>query len=111
MVIKHMMHGPCGSLKPNCPCNKGRASCKNHYPRPFCDATLWDRLILFIDVVKMGVRKRFKGVNWTIDGLSLIILTSLGSSTVTSMLRHAGASRLLNNYSSTYIKAMIMRLL
>ncbi|PWZ15111.1 ATP-dependent DNA helicase PIF4 [Zea mays] len=40
MVIKHMMHGPCGSLNPNCPCTKGRASCKNHYPRPFCDATL-----------------------------------------------------------------------
>ncbi|PWZ30743.1 hypothetical protein Zm00014a_021326 [Zea mays] len=40
MVIKHMMHGPCGSLNPNCPCTKGRASCKNHYPWPFCDATL-----------------------------------------------------------------------
>ncbi|AQK61186.1 hypothetical protein ZEAMMB73_Zm00001d054073 [Zea mays] len=40
MVIKHMMHGPCGSLNPNCPCTKGRASCKNHYPRPFCGATL-----------------------------------------------------------------------
>ncbi|PWZ25627.1 hypothetical protein Zm00014a_023507 [Zea mays] len=40
MVIKHMMHGLCGSLNPNCPCTKGRALCKNHYPRPFCDATL-----------------------------------------------------------------------
>ncbi|PWZ18654.1 ATP-dependent DNA helicase PIF1 [Zea mays] len=40
MVIKHMMHGPCGSLNPNCPCTKGRNSCKNHYPRPFSDTTL-----------------------------------------------------------------------
>ncbi|ONM31301.1 hypothetical protein ZEAMMB73_Zm00001d040413 [Zea mays] len=40
MVIKHMMHGPCGSLNPICPCTKGHASCKNHYPRPFYDATL-----------------------------------------------------------------------
>ncbi|PWZ40263.1 ATP-dependent DNA helicase PIF1 [Zea mays] len=40
MVIKHMMHGPCGSLNPICPCTKGRASCKNHYPRPFYNATL-----------------------------------------------------------------------
>ncbi|AQK64979.1 hypothetical protein ZEAMMB73_Zm00001d013986 [Zea mays] len=40
MVIKHMMHGPCGSLNPNCPCTKGHASCKNHYPRPFSDTTL-----------------------------------------------------------------------
>ncbi|AQL03334.1 hypothetical protein ZEAMMB73_Zm00001d045868 [Zea mays] len=40
MVIKHMMHGPCGSLNHNCPCTKGRASCKNQYPRHFREATL-----------------------------------------------------------------------
>ncbi|ONM06552.1 hypothetical protein ZEAMMB73_Zm00001d032987 [Zea mays] len=40
MVIKHMMHGPCGSLNPNCPCTKGRASCKNQYPRHFHEATM-----------------------------------------------------------------------
>ncbi|PWZ18901.1 hypothetical protein Zm00014a_027680 [Zea mays] len=40
MVIMHMMHGPCGSLNPNCPCTKGRKSFKNHYPRPFSDTTL-----------------------------------------------------------------------
>jgi hypothetical protein len=39
MVIKHMMHGPCGSLNPNCPCTKGCSSCKNHYPQPFIDVT------------------------------------------------------------------------
>ncbi|AQL05669.1 hypothetical protein ZEAMMB73_Zm00001d047132 [Zea mays] len=38
MVIKHMMHGPCGLLNPKCPCTKGRASCKNHYPRAFSNA-------------------------------------------------------------------------
>ncbi|ONM33732.1 hypothetical protein ZEAMMB73_Zm00001d041806 [Zea mays] len=40
MVIKHMMHGPCGSLNPNCPCTKGHASCKNQYPWHFREATL-----------------------------------------------------------------------
>ncbi|AQL07138.1 hypothetical protein ZEAMMB73_Zm00001d047628 [Zea mays] len=40
MVIKHMMHGPCGSLNPNCPCTKGRASCKNQYLRHFREATM-----------------------------------------------------------------------
>ncbi|PWZ10705.1 ATP-dependent DNA helicase PIF1 [Zea mays] len=40
MVIKHMMHRPCGSLNPNCPCTKGRASCKNQYPRHFREATM-----------------------------------------------------------------------
>jgi hypothetical protein len=39
MVTKHMMHGPCGVLNPNCPCTKDRTSCKNYYPRPFCDST------------------------------------------------------------------------
>jgi ATP-dependent DNA helicase PIF1 len=40
MVIKHMMHGPCRSLNPNCPCTKGHASCKNQYPQHFREATL-----------------------------------------------------------------------
>jgi len=40
MVVKHMMHGPCGRLNPECPCTKGRQSCKNRYPRPFNAATL-----------------------------------------------------------------------
>uniref|UniRef100_K3YCB4 ATP-dependent DNA helicase n=2 Tax=Setaria italica TaxID=4555 RepID=K3YCB4_SETIT len=39
MVMKHMMHGPCGTLNPLCPCTRGRTSCKNRYPRPFCDST------------------------------------------------------------------------
>ena len=34
-----MMHGPCSVLNPNCPCTKGRSSCKNHYPRPFAEST------------------------------------------------------------------------
>jgi hypothetical protein len=40
MVVKHMMHGPCGALNPDCPCTKGRPTCKNHYPRPYNAATL-----------------------------------------------------------------------
>jgi hypothetical protein len=39
MVTKHMMHGPRGVLNPSCPCTKDRSSCKNYYPRPFCDST------------------------------------------------------------------------
>lgn len=38
MVVKHMMHGPCGVLNPNNVCMKD-GDCKNYYPRPFCDAT------------------------------------------------------------------------
>ncbi|TKW30492.2 hypothetical protein SEVIR_2G043401v4 [Setaria viridis] len=40
MVIKHMMHGPCGIFNRNCPCTKNRASCKNNYPRPFNETTI-----------------------------------------------------------------------
>ncbi|RCV20748.1 hypothetical protein SETIT_4G082300v2 [Setaria italica] len=39
MVTKHIMHGPCRTLNPLCPCTRGRTSCKNHYPWPFCDST------------------------------------------------------------------------
>jgi hypothetical protein len=39
MVTKHMMHGPCGTLNPSCPCTVGHRSCKNHYPCPFYEAT------------------------------------------------------------------------
>jgi hypothetical protein len=40
MVIKHMMHGPCGALNRNCPCTKNRQTCKNNYPRPFNENTI-----------------------------------------------------------------------
>jgi len=39
MVTKHMMHGPFGTLNPYCPCTVGHGSCKNRYPRPFCEVT------------------------------------------------------------------------
>ncbi|RCV17517.1 hypothetical protein SETIT_3G225900v2 [Setaria italica] len=38
MVMKHMMHGPCGTLNPLCPCTRGRTSCKNH-PQPLYNST------------------------------------------------------------------------
>uniref|UniRef100_A0A453CJP8 Helitron helicase-like domain-containing protein n=1 Tax=Aegilops tauschii subsp. strangulata TaxID=200361 RepID=A0A453CJP8_AEGTS len=34
MVVKHMMHGPCGVLNPKNVCMQ-KGSCKNYYPRPF----------------------------------------------------------------------------
>jgi hypothetical protein len=40
MVVKHMMHGPCGALNRNCPCTKNRQTCKNNYPRPFNESTI-----------------------------------------------------------------------
>ncbi|XP_062188862.1 uncharacterized protein LOC133892156 [Phragmites australis] len=40
MVVKHMMHGPCGVLNRDCLCTKDRPSCKNHYLRPFNATTL-----------------------------------------------------------------------
>ena len=39
MVVKHMMHGPCGSLNRNNPCMKD-GHCKCHYPRQFQITTL-----------------------------------------------------------------------
>ncbi|PWZ38653.1 ATP-dependent DNA helicase PIF1, partial [Zea mays] len=40
MQRKYKLTCPEHSLNPNCPCTKGRASCKNQYPRPYSEATL-----------------------------------------------------------------------
>jgi len=39
MVVKHMMHGPCGALKPNNVCMQD-GSCKCRYPRTFNETTI-----------------------------------------------------------------------
>lgn len=39
MVVKHMMHGPCGHLNMQNTCMKN-GSCKCHYPRLFGETTL-----------------------------------------------------------------------
>ncbi|XP_076919580.1 uncharacterized protein LOC143580443 [Bidens hawaiensis] len=41
LVVKHMMHGPCGTLRPKSPCMQGDPdpSCRFHYPRQFNDLT------------------------------------------------------------------------
>ncbi|XP_062232423.1 uncharacterized protein LOC133929646 [Phragmites australis] len=38
LVIKHMLHGPCGALNKNCPCMID-GQCRFRYPRQFCSAT------------------------------------------------------------------------
>jgi hypothetical protein len=38
LVIKHMLHGPCGVLNRNCACMVD-GECRFHYPRQFCEAT------------------------------------------------------------------------
>jgi hypothetical protein len=38
IVIKHMMHGPCGLLNRECPCMVDGA-CRFRYPRQFCETT------------------------------------------------------------------------
>ena len=38
-IVKHMMHSPCGTLNPNNICMKKYRSCKNRYPKQFCDET------------------------------------------------------------------------
>ncbi|XP_021753739.1 uncharacterized protein LOC110719141 [Chenopodium quinoa] len=40
VILKHMMHGPCGHLDLECPCMKHKGShgrCKYGYPKQFCD--------------------------------------------------------------------------
>ncbi|XP_021762967.1 uncharacterized protein LOC110727695 [Chenopodium quinoa] len=42
IVLAHMMHGPCSILNPECACMRSRGlklSCKNKYPKKFCNET------------------------------------------------------------------------
>ncbi|KAL5542547.1 hypothetical protein UlMin_010257 [Ulmus minor] len=39
MVLKHMIHGPCGHLNPTNVCMTKVGTCKNKYPKPFCYVT------------------------------------------------------------------------
>ncbi|WVZ69849.1 hypothetical protein U9M48_018572 [Paspalum notatum var. saurae] len=38
LVCSHMMHGPCGKMRPDCPCMVN-GECRFRYPRQFCQAT------------------------------------------------------------------------
>ncbi|XP_058189501.1 uncharacterized protein LOC131307104 [Rhododendron vialii] len=38
MVIKHMLHGPCGEFNPQNPCMQ-KEKCKNHYPKSYSTET------------------------------------------------------------------------
>ncbi|WVZ93701.1 hypothetical protein U9M48_039661 [Paspalum notatum var. saurae] len=38
LVCSHMMHGPCGKMRPDCPCMVN-GECRFRYPHQFCQAT------------------------------------------------------------------------
>ena len=41
LVVSHMIHGPCGSLKSDCPCmDNAQKKCRFRYPRQFNQTTL-----------------------------------------------------------------------
>ncbi|XP_071926043.1 uncharacterized protein [Coffea arabica] len=40
LVIKHMLHGPCGSLDPTSVCMRKNGTCKNNFPKNFCEETI-----------------------------------------------------------------------
>nr|XP_027090441.1 uncharacterized protein LOC113711476 [Coffea arabica] len=39
LVIKHMLHGPCGSMNPSNPCMRQNHKCRNNYPKDFSEYT------------------------------------------------------------------------
>ena len=39
LVIKHMLHGPCGSMNPSNPCMRQNHKCRNNYPKDFFEST------------------------------------------------------------------------
>jgi hypothetical protein len=86
MVTKHMMHGPCGALKPSCPCTKDRTSSRtitrDHSVIRHRKARIRTQ---GTGGVMMVVRKWFEVTCWTIDGLSCTTRISCVLSTATLM--------------------------
>ncbi|XP_071912382.1 uncharacterized protein [Coffea arabica] len=40
MVVKHMLHGPCGPTNPSNACMTKNGVCRNNYPKDFCEETI-----------------------------------------------------------------------
>ncbi|PKA56688.1 ATP-dependent DNA helicase PIF1 [Apostasia shenzhenica] len=40
LVLKHMMHGPCGEKNPKNVCMNKKGYCKSRYPKPYCEYTI-----------------------------------------------------------------------
>ncbi|RCV11374.1 hypothetical protein SETIT_2G180700v2 [Setaria italica] len=92
MVMKHMMHGPCGTLNSLCPCTRGCTSCKNRYPRPFCDSTSQGKDSYPIyrrcdDGCKEIIRGHVLDNQWVVHTTHVCCVVSIA----TSMLRHVVA--------------------
>nr|XP_027090265.1 uncharacterized protein LOC113711301 [Coffea arabica] len=70
LVVKHMIHGPCGDMDRTCPCVKD-GHCKNRYPKSFCTQTTensypqyrrWDdEICSIVKLVKYMYKYVFKG--------------------------------------------------
>ena len=43
VVIKHMIHGPCGNLNPTNVCMTKQGNCRNHYPQTFSSTTTYGK--------------------------------------------------------------------
>ena len=89
MVVKHIMHGPCGSLNQRMfACKKTDASADTR-GRSMKTQHRGRTRIQFIDVETTVDVLRSEGRCWTTDGLCLITHTFCGCSIATSMLRSA----------------------
>lgn len=66
---KHMIHGPCSLLNPNCPCMMTKQgiqipSCKNKYPKPLTEYTNFDKHCYHLYHRRMTqARVQIKGFN------------------------------------------------
>ena len=79
LVVKHMLHGPCGALKKSCPCMVD-GQCRFHYPRDFCDATLQGKDSYPIyrrrdDVVRVRIRGAYLDNRWVVPYNPFLLMT------------------------------------
>ena len=72
VVLKNMVHGPCGQLNPSSPCMENR-KCTKNYPKDFCKKTVLDPDNSFPEYQRLAPEDGGRSLVVTIKGKDYVI--------------------------------------